>query len=109
MKIPLIALAIAGLTAGAYANDADTAGTALVPNNHGGYNVVQPGSHPISLPFFGAHGYAAHVMAESRTAEKPKFILVPGVQDAGHGNPHVVYHKKFFATAEEAEAARLKQ
>ncbi len=71
MKIPLIALAIAGLAAGAHANDADTpatAGTALVSNNHGGYNVVQPGARP-----------------------------------------HTVYHKKYFATAEEAEAARLKQ
>ncbi len=103
MKLPLIALATSLLTLGAYADP--TVGTALVPNNHGGYNVVQPGASSIAVPFFGAHGAAAVIIARSH--EKPKFILVPVVQDAGHGNPHTVYKKIFFATAEEAEAARL--
>jgi len=107
MKLPLTVLALGALAAGANAND-NNGGTALVPNNHGGYNVVQPGASSISIPFFGSHGYAAHVIEQAHT-EKPKFILVPGVQDDGHGNPHAVYKKIRFATAEEAEAARLKQ
>ena len=107
MKIPSTLFAIVVLAAAAHANDNDS-GTALVPNNHGGFNVVQPGARPISIPFFGSQGYAARVAAESHS-EKPKFILKPVVQDVGHGNPHIVYKKIHFATAEEAEAVRLSQ
>jgi hypothetical protein len=110
MKLPFTAgLAMAAFVSVACANDADsvTAGTTLVPNNHGGYNVTQPGAHSISIPFFGAHGFAAHAIAESRT-KKPNYILVPGVEDVGHGGKIVVYKKVYFATPEEAEAARLK-
>ncbi len=106
MKVFLTVLTIAALAAGAYADDT-SGGPALVPNNHGGYNVVQPGARPISIPFFGPQGYSAQVIAQSH--EKPKFILVPVVQDDGHGNKHTVYKKVRFATAEEAEAARLAQ
>ncbi len=128
---------MAALAAGAHANDADSGtalvpnnhggydvvqpaampqngsglinGTALVPNNHGGYNVVQPGARPVTIPFFGSNGYAAHVIAQSHN-EKPKFFLkAVGVQDDGHGSKHQIYKKIWFATAEDAEAARLAQ
>jgi len=108
MKIPFTAaLAMAALAAVACANDNST-GTVLVPNNHGGYNVAEPGAGPIVIPFFGIHGYASHVIKESHD-NKPKFILVPTVEDVGHGSKIVVYKRIYFATAEEAEAARLKQ
>ena len=85
-------------------------GTALVTNNHGGYNVVQPGAQggAVVLPFFGSHGYAAHVIAVAHT-EKPKFILKPVVEDVGHGQKIVVYKKIYYATAEDAEAAKAQQ
>ncbi len=105
MKLPLIALALTALTAGVYA-DNNASGTTLVPNNHGGYNVTQTGAPHASIPFFGSHGFAATVAEHSH--EKPKFILQPGSQDDGHGNKHTVYKKIRFATAEEAEAAKLK-
>jgi hypothetical protein len=106
MKLPLTAaLAVAALAAVASASDTDK-GTALVPNSHGGYNVVQQGatSGTLVIPFFGKHGYASKVIAEAH--EKPKFILVHSTQDTGHGSTIVVYKKKRFATAEEAEAAK---
>jgi len=106
MKLPFTAfLAMALLVPCAFADDSNP-GTVLVPNNHGGYNVTQLGAAPVSIPFFGKHGYAAKVIAESH--EKPKFILVPTTEDVGHGGKIVVYKKIYFATAEEAEAARLK-
>lgn len=80
-------------------------GTALVTNNHGSYNVVQPGAHAVAIPFFGAGGFASHVIAHSH--DKP-FILRPVVEDVGHGGKIVVYRKIYFATAEEAEAAKGK-
>jgi hypothetical protein len=89
----------------ARADDNPNPGTSLVPNNHGGYNVVQTGGRPISLGFFGSQGYAAKVIAESR-AEKPRFILRPVVEDVGHGSKIVVFKRVYFATAEEAEAAK---
>jgi len=105
MKLPLTAaLALAVLVTGARANDND-AGTVLVPNNHGGYNVVQTGASPVSIPFFGPKGYASIVIAHSH--DKPKFILAPVVEDLGHGGKITVYKKIYFATAEQAEAARL--
>ena len=112
MKLPfsaaLIAVALALLTTGAHANDGDSAaGTALVSNNHGGYNVTRPGARPISIPFFGPNGYASIVNKHSH--DKPKFILVPVLEDVGHGTKITVYKRIYFATAEEAEAARLKQ
>jgi len=110
MKLPIIAVlaglaALSGLASVACASDSDV-GTVLVPNSHGGYNVTQAGAHAISIPFFGTHGYAARVIAEGHN--KPNFILVPGVEDVGHGSKVVVYHRVYFATPEEAEAARLK-
>ncbi|HEX4086218.1 MAG TPA: hypothetical protein VHY22_14980 [Chthoniobacteraceae bacterium] len=108
-RFVLSALALGALVFAARADD-NSAGTALVTNNHGGYNVVQPGaqSAAVVLPFFGSHGYAAHVIAQSHT-EKPKFILKPVVQDVGHGQKIVVYKRIYFATAEDAEAAKAKQ
>ena len=106
MKVLLTVLTMAALAACAIADDT-VSGTALIPNNHGGYNVVQPGAHPISIPIFGPHGFSDQVIAQSH--EKPKFILKPVVQDDGHGNKHTIYKKIRFATAEEAEAARLAQ
>jgi len=106
MKTSLTAaIIIAGLTAGARASDNDTL---LVPNPHGGYNVIQQGVQRGSIPFFGPHGFAAHVQEQAREEahQKPKFILVPRVVDDGHGNKHTVYKKLRFATAEEAEAAK---
>ena len=103
MKLALTVLAMAALAAGAYANDTSS-GTYLVPNGHGGFNVAQGGEQSGSIAFFGSHGFAANVIAHSQ--DKPKFIIVPAVQDDGHGNKHTIYHKVFFATAEEAEAAK---
>jgi hypothetical protein len=45
MKLPFTVLLIVFLAACARASDSDT-GTALVPNNHGGFNVVQPSAMP---------------------------------------------------------------
>lgn len=102
ISIAALALAAAALHAGA-----DDAGTKLVANNHGGYNVASANPAKLgTLPFFGAHGFASHVVAKSK--EPPKFILVPVVQDDGHVK-HVVYHKVFFATAAEAAAAKAQQ
>jgi hypothetical protein len=106
MKLPLTALALAALAARAYANDS-SGGTFQVQNPHGGYNVIQAGGPPATLPFFGIHGVAAVVAAHSH--DKPKFILRPVIEDQGHGFKVTVYKKIYFATAEEAEAARLKQ
>ena len=106
MKLPITAaLALAVLATAACANDNNSTGTALVPNNHGGYNVVQPGARPISIPLFGSHGFASVVIAHSH--DKKKFILVPVIEDVGHGVKITVYKRIYFATAEEAEAARL--
>ena len=137
MKLSLTIFAAAALAAGAYANDSDSGtalvpnnhggynvvepsampqngagllnGTSLVPNNHGSYNVVQPNARPVSVPLFGSNGFAARVITESHN-EKPKFVLkAVGVQDDGHGGKHIIYKKIRYATAEEAEAARLAQ
>jgi len=105
MKLPLALLTIAALGAVAHADNAGS-GSFLVPNGHGGYNVVQANAPPASIPFFGFNGFAAHVIATS-SHEKPKFVLVPVTQDDGHGK-HVVYKKVYFWTAEEAEAAKPK-
>jgi hypothetical protein len=83
-------------------------GTALVTNNHGGYNVTNPGAArkgKITLPFFGEHGYASKVISESKG--KPNFVLIPTVEDVGHGAKVVVFKKVYFATPEEAEAAKV--
>jgi hypothetical protein len=99
------ALVIAGLAAAACASDNDTL---LIPNSHGGYNVIQQGGQRGSIPLFGPHGFAAHMREQARVDanEKPKFIIYPVVEDDGHGNKHTVYKKVKFATAEEAEAAK---
>lgn len=96
---------MAAFAADTCANDPNS-GTVLVTNNHGGYNVTQPGASAASIPFFGAHGYASHAIAESH--EKPKFILRPVAEDVGHGGKVIVYKRIYFATAEEAEAAKSK-
>jgi hypothetical protein len=105
-RFVLSAFALGALASAVCADE--NAGTALVTNNHGGYNVVQPGAQAAALPFFGSHGYAAHVVQEARTGEKPKFILVPVAEDVGHGQKVIVYKKIYFATAEEAAAAKAK-
>lgn len=107
MKLLLTAiLAVAALAVGAYGNDGDS-GAYVVQGPHGGYNVIQAGGHPASIPFFGFHGFAVHAIALSH--EKPKYILHPVTQDDGHGNKLVVYKKIYYRTAEEAEAAKSKQ
>jgi len=126
MNLPLTAaLALAALAAGAQASDSDS-GTFVVPSPHGGYNVIQGGGKPASIalfgfhnvsqgggkpasiPFFGSFGFTPQVIAQSH--EKPKYILRPaGMVDDGHGSKHMIYKKIYFATAEEAEAARLQQ
>jgi hypothetical protein len=104
MKLPLIA-ALSLFAASAYATDPSAAGTVLVTNNHGGYNVAEPGARPATLPFFGTKGFAAKVIAHSH--DKVRFILVPVVEDVGHGGKITVYKRIYFATPEEAEAAKL--
>jgi len=104
MSRPLAFLALAFLAVPAFGND-NSSGTFLVPNNHGGYNVVQSGAPPVSIPFFGSHGYASTVIVHSR--DKKSFILVPVVQDNGHSKV-TVYQRIYFATPEEAEAAKAK-
>jgi hypothetical protein len=110
MKLPFTtAFVMAGLAAAAFADPntgTPSTGTALVPNNHGGYNVVQP-SAATSIGFFGPQGYASNVIAHSHDY-KPNFVLQPVVEDMGHGNKVVVYKKIYFATPEEAEAAKTK-
>ena len=136
ISLPLTVLALASFAVCAHASDSDTGtalvpnnhggyntvqpsampqnsagllnGTALVPNNHGGYNVVQPSARPVLIPVFGPNGFSAQVIADSH--EKPKFVLKPvGVQDDGHGGKHIIYKKIRYATAEQAEAARQAQ
>ncbi len=102
MKLPLIA-ALSLLAASAYATDSGGA-TVLVTNNHGGYNVAEPGARPGPLPFFGTKGFAAKVIAHSH--DKVRFILVPVIEDVGHGGKITVYKRVYFATPEEAEAAK---
>lgn len=103
MKLSLIAAAAIVFTVvGARAEDP---GTLLVPNAHGGYNVIQGGARPASLAFFGSGGFASKAVAHAN--DKPNFILVPVVQDDGHGKKNTVYHKQYFATAEQAQAAKL--
>jgi len=83
-----------------------SSGTFLAPSPHGGYNVIQAGGPPASIPFFGSHGYATKMIAEEHApGYKKNFILQPVVIDDGHGK-HTVYKKIYFATAEEAEAAK---
>jgi hypothetical protein len=108
MKIALTLLALVTLAVAVRADDtSNNNGTVLVQNGHGGYNVTQLGAAPATLPFFGAHGAAAQMVAESH--EKPKFLLVPaGTQDDGHGGKHQIYKKLRFATAEDAAAAKAK-
>ena len=135
MKLPIAAaLALAALAAAAHANDSDAGavlvpnnhggfnsanpsvlgattgivnGAVLVPNNHGGYNTANPNALAAAIPFFGAHGFAANVIAHAH--DKRAFILVPGTEDQGHGVKIVVYRKVYFATQEQADAAKLKQ
>jgi hypothetical protein len=104
MSRPLAFFALLILAAPAFGNDTSS-GTFLVPNNHGGYNVIQGSPPPAALPFFGSHGYATSVIAHSH--DKKNFILVPVVQDNGHGK-YTVYQRIYFATPEEAEAAKAK-
>jgi hypothetical protein len=104
MLRPLPFLAIALLAVPAFGDN--STGTSLIPNNHGGYNVIEGNAPPPAIPFFGSHGFAAKVIAHSH--DKKSFIIVPVVQDDGHGNKHTVYHKVYFATPEEAEAAKAK-
>ena len=136
MKLPLTALLGAALTTGALADNTGS-GTFLVPNPHGGYNVIQSGGPPKSIPLFGPQGYVAKVIQEdeepddtqtpaqasasgqtlpSRQSYGPVhkhahkyFILRPVVQDDGHGNKHTVYKKVYYATRADAEAALANQ
>ena len=88
-----------------FGSDNTPAGTSLVPNNHGGYNTVQPGAGPIAIPFFGSQGFASKVIAQSHA--KKNFVMVAIIVDDGHGK-HTVYKRVYYATPEEAEAAKAK-
>jgi hypothetical protein len=89
-----------------FGGHSSTSSNFLVPSPHGGYNVVQGRGLPDSIAFFGSHGFAAKVNEEERTTPKT-FVLQPMVIDDGHGK-HTVYKKVYFATAEEAAAAKEK-
>jgi len=106
MKLPVTALILISLAAASHANDGAPA-TFQVQNPHGGYSVIQAGGPPATLPLFGLHGFGALVIAHSH--DKRRFILRPTLEDDGHGKKITVYKKIYYATAEEAEAARLKQ
>jgi hypothetical protein len=105
MRLTIIAAVVlagvAGFAAGALADQA-----LIVQNSHGGYNVIQPTGRKDSLPLFGSHGYAAVVVQQSH--QPLKFVLVPVVQDMGHGQKVTVYKRVYFPTAEDAEAAKVK-
>jgi len=109
MKSSIIAPALALLMAGAASvhADPDASATFQVQNPHGGYNVIQGGRAPSTVAFFGSGGFAARVVAHSH--DKPKFILRPTLEDDGHGKKITVYKKIYFATPEEAEAAKQNQ
>ena len=103
------ALAIGALAmAGCATRGGGETGALIVPNPHGGYNVIQQGDTRGSIPFFGAHGYATKVIAESHT-EKPNFILVPEVEDVGHGNKITVYKKLYFAPPQATQDVQAPQ
>jgi len=106
----IAALALASILPIAALRADDTAGsTSLVPNNHGGYNVVENGAMQGGgglIPFFGPHGYASHVKAEGNAPKS--FLLKPVVQGTGH-DQHTVYHKVFYASPADAEAAKMAQ
>ena len=135
MPRPFAFLALALLAAPAFGSDAP-AGTALVPNNHGGYNVVQPdapgfgsdtpatpvgtslvpnnhGGYNVVQP--GARGisipfFGSHGFASKVIAhshDEKSFVLVPIVVDDGHGK-HTVYKRVYYPTPEDAEAAKAK-
>ena len=105
MRLSLTALAAAAFALSAYADNASS-GPFLVPSPHGGYNVVQGGGPPASIPFFGSHGFAAKAIAHAH--DKKNFVIVPVVQDDGHGNKHTVYSKVYVAAPEEPAAAKAK-
>jgi opacity protein-like surface antigen len=98
MKLLLTALLFTALAAGAHASD-----SYLVASPHGGYNVIQGGQAHGAIAFFGSHGFAA-----VHAHDKPSYIIRPYIAMDGHGNKHTVYKKIYFATPEEAEAARGK-
>jgi hypothetical protein len=109
MRLSLAALALSLFAAGAASVLADpSTGTSYqVQNPHGGYNVIQGSAPHQGLAFFGSGGYAAHAMEHAH--DKPNFILVPSLEDDGHGKKIVVYKKIYYATPEEAEAAKARQ
>jgi len=106
LSFPVFALSLI-LAAGSALADPDSSSTYQVQSPHGGYNVIQGNAPHAGLAFFGAGGFASSVVAHSH--DKPKFILKAGLEDDGHGKKIVVYKKVYYATAEDAEAARLKQ
>jgi hypothetical protein len=76
-----------------------------VQNPHGGYNVIQGGNKPSSIAVFGSGGFLAQ--AKTHPHDKPSFILRPaGFEDNGHGGKIAIYKKIYYATPEEAEAAK---
>jgi opacity protein-like surface antigen len=109
MRLSIAALAFSLLAAGAASVVADpsTSTSYQVQNPHGGYNVIQGGAPHQGLAFFGAGGFASHAIAHAH--DKPNFILRPTLEDDGHGKKIVVYKKIYYATPEEAEAAKANQ
>ena len=101
MKFLLSAALAAAILAGRPCRGDDSV---LVPNQHGGYNVVQGGARRGTIPFLGAHGFAAHVAEHAH--DKPNFILRNVLRDDGHGNKHLVAQKIYYRTAEDAAAAQ---
>ena len=77
----------------------------IVLSPHGGYNTIQSTRPPAALPFFGNVGFAHNAMVH---AHDPKsFLIVPVVVDDGHGK-HTVYQRVYYATPEDAAAAKAK-
>jgi hypothetical protein len=89
-----------------FGNKSDTSNAPfIVPNPHGSYNTIQSTHPPATIPFFGKQGFAHNAMEH---ADDPKyFVLVPKVIDDGHGK-HTVYQKVYYATPEDAAAAKAK-
>ena len=77
----------------------------IVLNPHGGYSTIQSTKPPAAIPFFGPVGFAHNAVVHSQ--DPKSFVLVPVVVDNGHGK-YTVYKKVYYATPEDAAAAKAK-
>jgi len=103
MRLSIALLTLSLFVAGASADPA--AGTSYQAQSpHGGYTVMQGTKHS-SIAFFGSGGFASNALAHAH--DQPNFVLRPaGFEDDGHGNKIAIYKKVYYATPEEAEAAK---